>query len=80
MTRTSIPEPISRTHLIQALAHGLRFGRTRIHHGDDLMARLAAEKLADYMQEANLLVVQAPALLESDEQCRLDVPEPRREP
>ena len=52
------PSPVSRDDLVRSLAQGLRFGRTRIHHGDDLMARLAAEKLADFMAEANLVVVQ----------------------
>jgi len=51
---------------VQALAQGLRFGRTRVHHGDDLMARLAAEKLADYIAEANMMVVQIPASAPSE--------------
>lgn len=69
------PCPVSRAHLVQSPAQGLRFGRTRLH-GDDLMARLAAERLADALTEADLAVVRAAAAPDPRGQRRLDLPEP----
>lgn len=54
-------KPATRESLIQTLAYGLRFeGRKRIHHADELMAQIAAEKLADHIDRANLVVMQKP--------------------
>ncbi len=54
-------KPATRESLIQTLAHGLRFeGRKRIHQADELMAWIAAEKLADHIDRANLVVMQKP--------------------
>lgn len=53
--------PATRDDLIQALAHGLRFeGRRRVHHADELMARIAAEKLADFLSLSNIVVMRGP--------------------
>ena len=55
-------KPATRESLIQTLAYGLRFeGRKRIHHADELMARIAAEKLADHLDRSNLVVMQKPS-------------------
>jgi hypothetical protein len=53
--------PATRDEVVQALAHGLRFeGRRRAHHADELMARIAAEKLADYLSRSNFIVMNGP--------------------
>ncbi len=53
--------PATRDEVVQALAYGLRFeGRRRAHHADELMARIAAEKLADYLSRSNLIVMNGP--------------------
>jgi len=42
--------PATREEVISTLSFALRFaGRKRVHHGDDFMARIAAEHLADHL-------------------------------
>lgn len=54
-------QPVSREDLIQEIAQGLRFdGRKRLHNSEDIMARIAAEKLADHLQRSNFVVVHGP--------------------
>lgn len=53
--------PADRADLIQSLAHGLRYeGRRRIHHADDFMARVAAEKLLDHLLKSGFVVMKGP--------------------
>ena len=45
--------PATRDDLIQAIQHGMLFdGRKRTHHWDGFNARIAAEKLVDYLKQA----------------------------
>ena len=54
-------KPATRDDFVQALSHGLRFeGRRRIHHADEIMGRIAAEKLADYLERSNFVVMRGP--------------------
>ena len=47
--------------VVRALARGLSFqGRKRTHQAEDLMAVIAAERLADHLARQNLFVVEGP--------------------
>lgn len=53
--------PAERADLIQTIAHGLRYeGRRRIHHSDDFMARVAAEKLVEHLLRSGYVVMKGP--------------------
>jgi hypothetical protein len=55
--------PVSREALVQAIQHGMLFdGRKRSHSWDKINAQVAAEKLADYLERANFVVMRAPPL------------------
>ena len=55
------PTPVSREDLVQEIALGLRFdARKRMHNSEDIMARIAAEKLADHLGRSNFVVVHGP--------------------
>lgn len=54
-------KPAARDVVVRALARGLSFqGRKRTHQADDLMAAIAAERLADHLARQNLVVVEGP--------------------
>ena len=56
-------KPATRDDLVQAVAHGLQFeGCKRIHHADEFMARIAAEKLVDHIQRCNYVVMKRPSV------------------
>jgi hypothetical protein len=43
--------PATREELIEDLSFAMRYrGRRRVHDADSLMARIAAERLADWLQ------------------------------
>ncbi|MBS0642857.1 MAG: hypothetical protein JSS43_23575 [Proteobacteria bacterium] len=53
--------PATDEDLIQALAFALSYsGRRRTHQGDELMARIAAERLVEYLQKSNFVVMKKP--------------------
>ena len=53
--------PASREDVILAIQHGMLFdGRKRTHHWDRINAQVAAEKLADYLTQANYVVMRGP--------------------
>ena len=54
--------PASAEDLEQALAFALRFdGRKRTHTGEELMARITAERLVKYLDRAGFVVMRRPA-------------------
>ena len=49
--------PATREELISTLSFALRFtGRKRTHQADDIMARIAAEHLADHLARSGFVV------------------------
>jgi hypothetical protein len=55
--------PAAQDDLIQAIAHALQFqGRKRIHHADSFMARIAAERLVEYLEASGFVVMKKRAL------------------
>ena len=47
--------------LIESLAFALRYeGRKRVHHADDIMARITAERLVRHLRGSGLSVVKDP--------------------
>jgi hypothetical protein len=50
--------PASPDDLEQALAFALRFdGRKRVHHGDEFMAKLTAQRLVEHLQRSGFVVM-----------------------
>ena len=50
--------PATREEVISSLSFALRFsGRKRTHQADDIMARIAAEHLADHLARSGFVVV-----------------------
>jgi len=44
------------------LSFALRFsGRKRVHHADDIMAEITAERLAEHMARSGLVIMKRPA-------------------
>ncbi len=58
------PSPSSPTiddELIESLAFALRYeGRKRVHHADDMMARITAERLVRHLRGSGFTVVKDP--------------------
>jgi hypothetical protein len=58
------PAPPSSTiedELIESLAFALRYeGRKRVHHADDMMARITAERLVRHLRGSGFTVVKDP--------------------
>jgi hypothetical protein len=55
--------PASQGELTQALAFALQFhGRKRVHHADSFMARIAAERLVEYLRLSGFVVMKRPPL------------------
>jgi hypothetical protein len=53
--------PANREELTQALAFALQFhGRKRAHHADSFMAKIAAERLVDYLRLSGFVVMKRP--------------------
>ena len=47
--------------LIESLAFALRYeGRKRVHHADDMMARITAERLVRHLRGSGFTVVRDP--------------------
>ncbi|MBV8592399.1 MAG: hypothetical protein JO212_20460 [Acetobacteraceae bacterium] len=55
--------PASPEELQETLAFALRYdGRRRVHHGDELMARITAERLVQHLQRAGFVLMKRPPL------------------
>jgi hypothetical protein len=55
--------PATADDLKDALAFALRFdGRKRTHTGDELMARITAERLVKYLEQSGFVVMRRPSL------------------
>ncbi len=55
--------PATQEELAQALAFALQFrGRKRVHHADNFMARIAAERLVEYLRLSGFVVMKRPPL------------------
>jgi hypothetical protein len=55
--------PATQEELAQALAFALQFhGRKRVHHADSFMARIAAERLVEYLRLSGFVVMKRPPL------------------
>jgi hypothetical protein len=49
--------------LADALAFALRFdGRRRVHNADEIMARIVAERLVEYLARAGFVVMKRPPI------------------
>ena len=58
------PTPVSSIiddELIESLAFALRYeGRKRVHHADDMMARITAERLVRHLRGSGFTVIRDP--------------------
>jgi hypothetical protein len=53
--------PAKPTDVEQALAFALRFsGRKRVHQGDELMARITAERLVEHLVLSGFVIMKRP--------------------
>ena len=53
--------PASADDLANALAYALRYnGRKRVHTGDEMMARITAERLIAHLEQAGFVVMKRP--------------------
>jgi hypothetical protein len=58
----SPPRPATEDELIESLAFALRYeGRKRVHHADDMMARITAERLVRHLRGSGFVLVKDPA-------------------
>ena len=54
--------PASADEITQSIAHALRYeGRKRVHHVDDIMARITAERLLHHLEQAGYVHPETPA-------------------
>ena len=61
MTNPPTLRPATAEELATALSFALRYqGRKRVHHADDVMARITAERLVQHLQAAGFVVMRAP--------------------
>ncbi len=64
MTDTPTPpqRPATEDELIESLAFALRYeGRKRVHHADDMMARITAERLVRHLRGSGFVLMKDPA-------------------
>ena len=53
--------PASTEEIEQSLSFALRFdGRRRVHHADDAMARITAERLVAHLQKSGFVLMRRP--------------------
>jgi hypothetical protein len=61
MTVDSPLRPADSAEVADALAYALRYdGNRRVHHADDVMARIAAEYLIQHLEQAGFVLMRAP--------------------
>jgi hypothetical protein len=55
--------PVSPEDLAHALAFALRFeGRKRVHNAEEIMAKIVAKRLVDYLERHRFVVMQKPPI------------------
>lgn len=55
--------PATAEEIGQSLAFALRYdGRRRVHHADDAMARITAERLVEHLQRSGFVLLRKPDL------------------
>jgi hypothetical protein len=53
--------PANPDEIAQALSFALRYdGRKRVHHADDLMARITAERLVRHLEASGFVLMKRP--------------------
>jgi hypothetical protein len=53
--------PATTEEVVQTLSFALRYqGRKRVHHADEMMARITAERLAEHLARSGLVVMKRP--------------------
>jgi hypothetical protein len=58
MPDTSHLRPATPGEIANALSFALRYqGRKRVHHGDDMMARITAERLVQHLEASGFVVM-----------------------
>jgi hypothetical protein len=63
MAETPQLRPATAEEIEQTLAFALQFhGRKRVHHGDELMARITAERLVEHLERSGFVVMKKPPL------------------
>lgn len=56
-----LPRPATEDELIESLAFALRYeGRKRVHHADDMMARITAERLVRHLRGSGFILMKDP--------------------
>jgi len=54
--------PATQDEIAQTLSFALRFdGRRRVHHADDAMARITADRLVQHLERSGFVVMKRPA-------------------
>jgi hypothetical protein len=54
--------PADPRDLAEAIAFALRFhGRKRVHHADEYMAQIAAERIVEHLAQSRFVVMKKPA-------------------
>ncbi len=54
--------PATAEEIAQTLSFALRYeGRKRVHHADDVMARITAERLVRHLERSGFVVMKKPA-------------------
>jgi len=55
--------PATADEIAQTLAYALRYdGRRRVHHADDAMARITAERLVAHLRRSGFVVMKGPGV------------------
>ncbi len=63
MSDDRLLRPATTDEIADALAFALRFdGRKRVHHGDELMARITAERPVRHLERSDFVVMAKPPL------------------
>ena len=61
MPDTSNLRPATPDEIAETLSFALRYeGRKRVHHADDTMARIAADRLVQHLQRSGFVVMKVP--------------------
>lgn len=71
--------PAQPDEIAETLAFALRYeGRKRVHHADDFMARITAERLVRHLERCGFVLMRAPGA-EAPSSSRMMPPLPGRE-